>query len=231
MIFSNLLKRIGLLAVVFLMGCQFSPSGLFNVKVGDSIEPDSAQRGPEQALPTAPAPIENPYLSTRSSVSASVSSRWEQVIEAMTAQNWQQAEMDLKWLVENSPELSGPKLNLGIVYLNLDKPDLAEQQFKAALQVNPSNGDIYNRYGLLLREQGRFNEAKALYIDALDIWPDNKDSHMNLAILYDLYLGQWDLALQHYQEVLRLSDEQSKKAVKGWLIDLERRMKQRENRG
>ena len=51
-----------------------------------------------------------------------------------------------------------------------------------------------------------------------------RETHLNLAILYDLYMGKLPQALEHYQRYLELTSDE-KSPVKGWVADLQRRMK------
>lgn len=55
-------------------------------------------------------------------------------------------------------------------------------------------------------------------------------SHWNIAVLYDLYLGQPAKALKHYQAYQQVT-EQPDKRVHGWLVDLQHRIKQQAEDG
>ena len=140
----------------------------------------------------------------------------------MQKQNLQKAEVLLQGITTDYPGLSGTWLNLGIVYRETKRPAQAEDSFLKAIAVNGYNLDAYNQLAVLKREQGDFASAESLYLKALDIWPQHRDSHRNLGILYDLYLGQFDKALFHFETYQQLMEKPDKR-VNGWIVDLKRR--------
>lgn len=128
----------------------------------------------------------------------------------------------LETVVGQSPGVTAPYLNLGIAYKRINQPDKAEAQFKKALALVPGHPLICNEYGLLCREKGRFEEARKLYQQALDAFPEYYPVHRNLGILCDLYLNDLNCALAHY-ELYRhavLEDKQ----VDLWIADLRTRL-------
>lgn len=166
----------------------------------------------------------NPYLQNRPTVPGKAAALFDKANSAMAAGNWLQAEPLLQQLISAYPKFSGPYLNLGIVYLKLERPlDEVAQQFAQAIQVNPNNLQAYNYLASLKRQQGLFQEAEKLYLQALAVWPEHPQSHINLGILYDLYLQDWDSARQHYLRYQALRTEPDPQ-VAGWLVDIERRM-------
>jgi Tfp pilus assembly protein PilF len=166
--------------------------------------------------------IPNPYLARQAKVPPATETAFRNALIAMQSEDWQTAEHQLRGLHQQHPELSGPLVNLAIVYWQQQKLDEADKYFQQALTVNPLNNDAYIQYGFFLREQGRFEDAQSNYLKALEVWPHNAAAHRNLGIVYDLYMGKFDDAMKHYEMVLRLSAE-SNKEVEGWIIDLKRR--------
>lgn len=184
---------------------------------------------PEEVVATTPeagAPITlipNPYLAQEIKVPPAAQSAFRNALVAMQSEDWVAAEKQLLALSAAHPQLSGPQVNLGLVYWHQDKPKEAEAALNQALLLNPLNNDAYVQLGFFLRESGRFAEAEKTYLKALEVWPHNMAAHRNLGILYDLYMGKFDAALQHYEMVLKLSPEPNKE-VEGWIIDLKRRL-------
>jgi tetratricopeptide (TPR) repeat protein len=200
-----------------------------------SNTPDT-QETPEVAVPETAAaattsgsaivlegPDENPYLTQTVDVPKAAQQQFNQAINAMAAHQWPSAEQQLQQLTANYPTLSGPYLNLGIVYRQTNRLDKAEEAFKAALTANTKNLEAYNQLAYIKREQGDFKAAEANYLSALQVWPKHPATHKNLGILYDLYLGQWDKALDHFRKYDYLVGS-SDKTVAGWIIDLQRRL-------
>lgn len=174
----------------------------------------------EPALKTIP----NPYLSQTIVVPPQAQAQFELATRAMENKAWAQAKTTLQKLTAAYPKLSGPYVNLGIVYRQLGEHERAKKAYVRAIVANELNGDAYSELGLLHREQGRFEDAEAVYLRGVDIWPHHSAAILNLGILYDLYMGQWERALEQYTLYQSLQAEPNKK-VKGWIVDLERRLK------
>jgi Tfp pilus assembly protein PilF len=157
-------------------------------------------------------------------VPAAAQALFDSALAAQREQHWDQAESQLKQLVEKYPQLSGPHLNLALLYAQTQRPQLAEAEFKQALQINPNNMATYNQYGIWLRGQSRIPEAEAIYLQAAERAPDYAETHLNLGILYDLYMGKLPQALAQYQRYLELNNDE-KSPVRAWVADLQRRLK------
>jgi tetratricopeptide (TPR) repeat protein len=159
----------------------------------------------------------------RGGVSSDAMQRFNFSKSAMAQSSWKVAEEGFLTLADDYPELSGPALNLALVYRHKEDNRQAEHWFKQSFARNKNNLQAYNQYAIFLREQGRFEQAEAAYQQALSISEADADTHLNLGILYDLYRGEKKSALQHfyrYQE-LQLSED---RVVAGWIADLERQL-------
>lgn len=204
-----------LLASLWLAGCQFMPAQ----ETGESADADTPAG--ETAEPTI-IRLPNPYLEDRPSVPSAARERFASAQEALQQQAWAIAETDLLWLTENYPQFSGPYLNLALLYVDTGQLEEADTHFQQAIAANPNNINAYNEYGIFLREQGRFAEAESIYLQALKVWPDSPETLINLGILYDLYMGKFEQALEQYRTYQALQDEPERK-VQGWIVDIERR--------
>jgi Tfp pilus assembly protein PilF len=140
---------------------------------------------------------------------------------AIEQEDWSTAIAELQWLLENYPDLSGPCLNLALVYQYQGDRDLAEQYYLQSMHINPNNLAAYNQYAVFLREGGRFSEAEQVYKKALGVWETHPQTHLNIGILYDLYMGDQGRALQHFHRYQNLTGFEDQ-LVAGWIIDLER---------
>ncbi len=133
------------------------------------------------------------------------------------------AEVLLLELTSDQPELAGPWVNLGHIYLASERPAEAEKMFLAALDANPHNCGALNQLGVMARRQGRFGEAEAYYQRCIDAAPLYPHAHLNLAILYELYMGRLGEALAAYNDYQVMLSEPDAR-VSGWVMDLERRV-------
>ncbi len=202
-----------ILVQLLLIGCAGRPVAIVTSpkSPADDISDASAER-----------PQANPYLQGRQTVPAEAQRRFVQAQILIEKEEWQGALLELQALAESYPKLSGTCLNLALLHRQLGDAEQAELWFQRSIANNASNIGAYNEYGIFLREQGRFAEAEAIYLLALEQWEASADTHRNIGILYDLYVGEPQKALQHYYRYQVLSGETDRE-VAGWIADLERR--------
>lgn len=134
-----------------------------------------------------------------------------------------EAEALLLQITADQPELAGPWVNLAQVYLRRDREDDAQRALQAAVAANPGNCAARNELGVLLRRRGEFAAAEAHYLACLEHQPDFQPAHLNLGILYELYLGRLEEALAAYRRYQDLAAQPDRK-VGVWVVDLERRL-------
>lgn len=144
-------------------------------------------------------------------------------LQAIRAGRWAQAERQLLALAEGYPDYSNIFLNLGIIYLETDRADAAISAFERAIAADPRSAAAYNHLGAALRKAGMFRQAEANYLRALQRIPDHPETHLNLGILCDLYLGKLDEARQHY-EFYQSQQIEADPEVSIWIADIDRRL-------
>lgn len=166
--------------------------------------------------------IPNPYLEHAGDAPAAAKQEFAKIAAAIKAGRLTDAERDLTALHNNYPKLSGPLVNLGLVNWRQKKYAEAAAFFTQAQAANKLNPDAYTQYAVMLREQGKFKDAETQYLAAIAVWPHNFEAHRGLGVLYDLYMGKFEQALQQYQLCDQLSAEPNKE-IKGWIADLQRR--------
>ncbi|MFW2374685.1 MAG: tetratricopeptide repeat protein [Gammaproteobacteria bacterium] len=127
-------------------------------------------------------------------------------------------------VTSNYPHFSIGFTNLGLQHLKNRDYDKAESYFRTAIKLNNNDAVAYNHLGVILREQGKFSDAQTMYKNALKHQPEYAYAHINLGILYDIYLYKLPLALEHYKNYQSIT-KNSDKQVANWIIDLERRIK------
>lgn len=151
---------------------------------------------------------------------------FEEARAAIAQNRFTDAEVLLSELTARQPALSGPWVNLGMVQSELGDDEAAETSFKNAVDANPNNCAAYNELGVLRRRAGDFIAAEANYLACVARVPEFREAHLNLGILYELYLGRLDEALDAYRTYLALNGEDQR--VQRWVSDLERRLAREE---
>lgn len=207
--------------ILLIAACASSPEKSAKRSAAETPVASPVEAGTGILPPGPPTP--NPYLADVPNVSRAVQQSFNDAVVSMQQKNWGQAERLLLRLTAEQPKLSGAQLNLGLVYLALNDQAKAGAAFQKAIASNSNNLAAYNQLAILKRQAGDFAGAEALYQQALAIWPYHPDSHKNIAILYDLYLGDAQRALAHYRAYGELVGD-SDKQLPGWIADLQRRI-------
>ena len=100
-------------------------------------------------------------------------------------------------------------MNLGIMYLNMGKPDMAEASYKKAIETEPGYVTGYINLADLYRMQGRDAEGENLLRRALESYPDMAAVHYALGLLL-VRRQHLDEALDHLKEAADLEPENAR---------------------
>jgi tetratricopeptide (TPR) repeat protein len=200
-VFTSSIRIAALLTAVMLAGCAAAPAP----RAVPMPEPGTAA--------AAPAP----------EVRDRNADAFERALGLLRDERLTEAEALLRQVVADQPELAGPWVNLAQIYLRQQRDDAALDALQRAVQANPANCAARNELGVLLRRRGEFAAAEDHYLACLTHQPDFEPAHLNLGILYELYLGRLPEALAAYRRYQALSAEPDRR-VDIWVVDLERRL-------
>ena len=165
-------------------------------------------------------------ITEQSRISSNARTDYDQAVDYLARGEMERGIDILEALVESSPDLSAPRIDLGIAYHRRGNLEAAEQNLKAALESHPQHPIALNELGIVYRKTGQFALARRSYEAALTVYPGYHYARRNLAVLCDLYLGDLDCALENYTAYMKTvpGDEQAQM----WIADLQYRLGRQE---
>jgi len=164
----------------------------------------------------------NPYTTDKSSIPQEARSMYVAASGMLREGNLKGAHTQFQQLTDKFPFLSGPWVKLGAIAEKNEDYDEAIKLYKKAISVNKRNVNAYIALGLVQRKQGYFADAQKTYLDALHVWKDFPEAHLDLAILYDLYVNKPVEAQKHFEAYYFLTGGKDEK-VRKWLVEVRRR--------
>lgn len=167
-------------------------------------------------------PRENPYLSQRGKVDKNSVLKFIEARRAFKADQHDQAQQLLEELAAQDERLSGPWVMLGDIAMEKDDYERAINHYNRAIEVNRLNVNAYLRLAKTQRLQGKFMHAQNTYAEVLALWPDFPEAHLNLAVLYDVYLNH-PLRAQKHMETYRFLADSEDERVADWLAEIQER--------
>lgn len=165
-------------------------------------------------------------ITDESRISNDVRSEYDAAVKALQRGEFAQGIELLEGVVEQAPELSAPRIDLGIAYHRGGRLESAEHHLQAALDLNPKHPIALNELGIVYRKTGRFALARQSYEAALAVYPGYHFARRNLAVLCDLYLADLDCALQNYEAYMTTVPGDDEAAM--WIADIRNRLGQPE---
>lgn len=156
-------------------------------------------------------------------VDAKLESDFKKAVSLMKQGDNMQAIEILKTVIEREQRLPAPFVNIAIAYNKLGESKAAEENLIKALKLDAGHAVANNKLGLLYRKQGRFKAARIAYESAINKHPDYLPAKRNLGVLCDLYLRDFECALEQFEDHLYLKPNDKTMAI--WVVDVKQRLK------
>ena len=165
---------------------------------------------------------ENPYLAIKSRIDKGSVLLYIEAKKAKRNGDLKTAKQKLKVITKNDDSISGPWVMLGDIAFDEKHYKKSEKHYQQAILINPKNINAYVALAQVQRVVGAYHVAQNTLALALNLWPDFPEAHLNLGILYDLYLNQPKKAQQHMEAYLFLTEYKSLKAM-AWFDEVQGR--------
>lgn len=94
--------------------------------------------------------------------------------------------------------------NLGNIYLEQGKPNMAVSQYKTVIKLKPEFAYAYYNMGCAYLQLGKYRDAKNAFLRALDYKNNEADFHYNLAYTYKMLNNQKQakIYLDYYNKII-----------------------------
>jgi len=155
-------------------------------------------------------------------VDSDVELDFKKAIALMQQEKYAQAIPVLNSIIKREQRLPAPYVNLAIAQNKLSDTKAAEENLISALKLDIGHPVANNELGLLYRKKGRFKAARTAYENALKEHPEYLPVIKNLGVLCDLYMHDFDCALQQFEDYLELRPNDKTVAI--WVADVKRRL-------
>ncbi len=103
-----------------------------------------------------------------------------------------------------NPDLAPVHLIAGILEQNAGRYELAENEYRRAIELDSNNSDAYRRLGQVLERNNRSDEALAAYRRAVEIEPQYYRNQQALAALY-FHQAKYSEAADHFARTVELA--------------------------
>jgi tetratricopeptide (TPR) repeat protein len=157
-------------------------------------------------------------------VDSDVESDFKSAIALLQQEQYTQAIVVLKSVIEREQRLPAPYVNIAIAYNRLGETKDAELNLISALKLDIAHPIANNELGLLYRKTGKFNAARTAYENAIKEHPDYLPAKRNLGVLCDLYMHDFECALEQFEDYLELNPDDKDAVI--WVADVKRRLGQ-----
>jgi tetratricopeptide (TPR) repeat protein len=152
---------------------------------------------------------------------AGIESDFQHAVGLMENGEYASAVKKLESIISREQRLIAPFINIAIAYRKIGNTEKAEENLNKALKMDPLHPVVNNELGLIYRKAGKFNKARESYQKVIANYPAFAAAKRNLGVLCDLYLHDFECALEQFENYLELNPDD--KNVPIWIADVKQR--------
>ena len=144
---------------------------------------------------------------------------YQQGIDALSTRDLDKAKRLFGQFIQKNPSLSGAYVNLALIAFREEDYEKANNLVDQAINLNPQQAPAYHSRAQLHLKNGEIKPARQDYLKAIELRPGYTNAHYNLALLYDVFLQELALAIEHYSIYLSLLDKEDQ-TTQEWINHL-----------
>ena len=183
-----------------------------------------SQKTPAPQTPES-APLEVPQQNTPVVEQKAIDREmYQSGLDALALSDFSSARKIFQQFIKDNPALSGAYINLALIEYKQENYEQALKLIEIAISVNPQQAAAFHLRAQTYLQQGQIKLARDDYQMAIKLKPDYINAHYNLALLYDIYLQEIVLAIEHYNIYLSLTTEKDS-ATREWVNHLKSTLK------
>jgi superkiller protein 3 len=131
-------------------------------------------------------PVPDPLRDELRALDSSAAGHLERGVQLEAVGRIDDAIAETEKALELDPSIVKAHVNLLVLYGRTGNAKKAEEHYQAALAASPEQfPEAYYNYGVLLRNQGKFDEAEKVFRKAAALVPSNDAAHNNLGYLLE----------------------------------------------
>ncbi|MBE0500580.1 MAG: tetratricopeptide repeat protein [Desulfuromonadales bacterium] len=161
-------------------------------------------------------------IEERADMDGEIRSDFTSAVDLIEQARHDEAIVLLERVIARLSGLTAPHVNIALAYEQKAETEKAEKHLKTALELIPGHPVASNVYGLLLRKNGRFTQARDIFEASLQHFPEYLPVRKNLGILCELYLGDMVGALQQFEIYNEAAPEDEQVMI--WIASLRQRI-------
>ncbi|MCP4491387.1 MAG: tetratricopeptide repeat protein [Gammaproteobacteria bacterium] len=175
-----------------------------------------------QSTEAEPTPTSDQVLIAEQPVSQKIvdEANYKLGLEALALRDYARAKRLFSNFIKSNPSMSGAYINLALIAFREDDFSDVSKLLDQAITLNPIQAQAYHLRAHLHLKNSAIKLALKDYLKAIELIPDYANAHYNLALLYDIFLQEIALAIDHYTIYLSLLDKEDEK-TRNWIKHLQ----------